>query len=199
MRTFLAFAALSLSVSLPVAAAPADDFLARLNGLCGQAFEGRITANEDAGSSAAAAANDPFTGKRLVMHVRECAADAVKVPFHVGEDRSRTWVITRTAEGLRLKHDHRHADGSEDAVTQYGGDTAGPGTAERQEFPVDAFSKAMFTEQKLAPGAQQNVWAMEVRPGSEFVYELARPGRVFRVTFDLTRPVAVPPAPWGHE
>lgn len=200
MRKILTLAILSLGLSIPSAAAPADEFLARLNALCGQAFEGRITANSDPNPG-----NDPFADKRLVMHVRECATGQVKVPFHVGEDRSRTWVLTRTPEGLRLKHDHRHEDGSEDAVTQYGGDTSAPGTpgapgtAERQEFPVDAFSQAMFAEQNLPPGAQQNVWAMEVRPGSEFVYELSRPGRLFRVTFDLTRPVSSPPAPWGHQ
>ncbi|MFV3073589.1 hypothetical protein [Niveispirillum fermenti] len=194
MRKILTLAILSLGLASPSAAAPADDFLTRLNALCGQAFEGSITANSDPNPG-----NDPFAGKRLVMHVRECAADQVKVPFHVGDDRSRTWVLTRTADGLRLKHDHRHEDGSEDAVTQYGGDTSAPGTAERQEFPVDSFSQTMFAEQKLPPGAQQNVWAMEVKPGSEFIYELSRPGRLFRVTFDLTRPVPPPPAPWGHE
>ncbi|MFV3131049.1 hypothetical protein [Niveispirillum sp. KHB5.9] len=187
-------AVLAVITALPAGAAPADDFLARLNALCGKAFEGRIVDN-----TAPNAANDPFAGKVLTMHVRECGKDQVKIPFHVGDDRSRTWVVTRTADGLRLKHDHRHKDGSEDAVTQYGGDTATPGTAERQEFPVDAFSKAMFTQQKLPPGAQQNVWAMEVRSGDEFVYELSRPDRLFRVSFDLNRPVTPPPAPWGHQ
>jgi hypothetical protein len=40
----------------------------------------------------------------------------------VGSDRSRTWVFTKTAASVRLKQDHRHKDGSEDRVTQYGGD-----------------------------------------------------------------------------
>jgi hypothetical protein len=30
-----------------------------------------------------------------------------------------------------------------------------------------------------------------------FAYELRRPARFFRVEFDLTRPVAPAPAPWG--
>jgi len=42
-----------------------------------------------------------------------------------------------------------------------------------------------------------NTWAMEIVPGKKFVYELARPGRLFRVEFDLTQPVATPPLPWG--
>lgn len=173
----------------PSATSPHDAFLTRLAEHCGQAFEGRIMANEPA------AENDPFAGQRLVMHVRECNGE-LRVPFHVGDDRSRTWVLTRTADGLRLKHDHRHEDGSADAVTMYGGDTADPGTAARQEFPVDAESIAMFEREGLTASVT-NTWAMEIEPGSHFVYELARPGRLFRVEFDLSAPVDPPPPPWG--
>jgi hypothetical protein len=99
---------------------------------------------------------------------------------------------------LRLKHDHRHQDGSHDAVTMYGGDTAQPGSELRQEFPVDAESIAMFEREGLTASVT-NTWAMEIEPGQRFLYELSRPGgRLFQVEFDLTKPVAVPPTPWGH-
>jgi len=115
----------------------------------------------------------------------------------VGEDHSRTWVLTRTGSGLRLKHDHRHQDGSEDAVTMYGGDTASAGTAQRQEFPVDADSIRTFEREGLSASVS-NTWAMEINPDQRFVYELSRPGgRLFQVEFDLTQPVDLPPAPWG--
>lgn len=169
---------------------PADAFFDALASRCDQAFGGRIVANDPPSP------DDPFAGKSLVMHVRGCEANELRVPFHVGDDRSRTWVITRTATGLRLKHDHRHADGSPDAVTMYGGDTAAPGTPSRQEFPVDAESKAMFEREGLT-ASLTNTWAIEIHPGAELVYELARPGRLFRVEFDLTTPVAPPPPPWG--
>ena len=128
--------------------------------------------------------------------MRSCRSDEIRIPFHVGEDRSRTWVVGRTAAGLRLKHDHRHADGSEDALTQYGGDTAAAGSADRQEFPADRDSREMFVVQGRAESAT-NVWAVEVRPGRSFGYELRRSNRFFRVEFDLARPVAPPPPPWG--
>jgi len=131
------------------------------------------------------------------MHVRGCGEKELRVPFHVGEDHSRTWVITRTDSGLRLKHDHRHADGSPDKSTMYGGDTRNAGTAQRQEFPVDAYSVAMFQEQGMSASVI-NTWAMEIVPGKTFLYELSRPGgRLFQVEFDLSRPVELPPAPWG--
>lgn len=164
------------------------DFLDRLSALCGRAYAGRIT-------SAPVAADAAFAGKPLVMHVRTCAPGVVRVPFHVGADRSRTWVVSRTGNGLRLKHDHRHEDGSEDRVTQYGGDSTTPADAARQLFPADAFTKELLRREGNVAGVD-NVWALELS-GSVFAYELRRPGRHFRVEFDLTRPVAAPPAPWG--
>lgn len=184
--------ATSQSASAPrEAAAPADAFMQRVGAHCGQAFEGRIVANEPADPK------DPFVGQRLVMHVRECRENELMIPFHVGDDRSRTWIITRTESGLRLKHDHRHEDGTDDVLTMYGGDTATSGTERRQEFPVDEFSKDLFRREDRQVSLT-NVWAMEIEPQQTFVYELARPGRLFRVAFDLTRPVEPPPAPWGH-
>ena len=166
-----------------------DAHLARIAALCGQAFEGRVV-------SPPVEADASFAGKTLVMHVRDCSTGEVRIPFHVGEDRSRTWVIRRAANGLELKHDHRHEDGSEDRLTQYGGTTTRPGSALRQEYPADAFSKELFVREGI-PVSSTNVWATEVEPGRIFAYELHRPGRFFRVEFDLTRPVAPPPPPWG--
>ena len=196
-----AFPLLVAAFAFPVSAArattqtqPADRFMAAIVAHCGQAFAGRIVANEPA-----TAAPDPFEGKPLVMHVRGCDAPEreLRVPFHVGDDHSRTWVLTRTGGGLRLKHDHRHADGSEDVLTQYGGDSRAAGTAVRQEFPVDAESVALF-EREGSIASVRNTWAMEVEPRKRFLYELSRPdGRLFQVEFDLSRPVALPPAPWG--
>lgn len=196
---FAAVLALPLAscATTPPAADPQAQFMARLAALCGKAFAGRIVGSEPAGADA------DMAGQPLVMHVRSCSPERVEIPFHVGEDRSRTWVITRigsgAASGLRLKHDHRHKDGSSDPVTMYGGDTAEAGTARRQTFPVDAESIAMFRAGGLARSVT-NVWAVEVDSAS-FAYELRRPpgptARHFRVEFDLAREVPVPPTAWG--
>jgi hypothetical protein len=180
---------LAACVSSP-AQTPRDQFFANLYAMCGRAYEGRVVTTD--------AADAQFAGQRLVMHVRDCSADEIRVPFHVGENRSRTWVITRTDAGLHLKHDHRHEDGSEDVLTQYGGDTLSERSAERQEFPADEFSKQIFRENNI-PASAENVWAMEVHPGRMFAYELRRPNRHFRVEFDLTRPVPAPPPRWGAD
>jgi hypothetical protein len=160
---------------------------------CGQAFAGCVL------TDVPAATENPFAGQTLIMHVRECRDNELYIPFHVGDDRSRTWIVTRTEDGVRLKHDHRHDDGSDDVVTLYGGDTASSGTALRQEFPVDSFSIEMFEREDRAVSVT-NVWAMEIEAGQRFLYELSRPGgRLFQVEFDLSAPVPAPPAPWGHE
>src|SRR5690606_17117980 len=174
---------------------PADAFMAALATHCGEAFEGRIVANEPRSDEP-----DAFEGQRLVMHVRGCDEPAreLRVPFHVGQDHSRTWVLTRVGPGLRLKHDHRLEDGSDDPVTMYGGESLEAGTAQRQEFPVDAESIALFEREGL-DASVTNTWAMEVEPGRRFLYELTRPGgREFKVEFDLATPVDAPPPPWGR-
>jgi hypothetical protein len=172
----------------PVAAG--DAFWQELSSLCGKAFEGRVVEGTAPGDAA-------FASQRLVMHVRECDAQQLRIPFHVGDNRSRTWVITRLPDGkLRLKHDHRHADGSEDAVTQYGGDTATASSATLQDFPADAYTA------RLIPAAATNIWTVGVSAdGTRFTYALRREaeGRRFRVEFDLTRPIAAPPPPWGSD
>lgn len=183
---FMALASCASRVEEPSAH---DAFFAALAEHCGKAYEGRLVTTD--------AADADMAGARMVMEVRSCTANEIRIPFHVGEDRSRTWVVMRTTAGLRLKHDHRHEDGSSDVLTLYGGDTAHPGSSTRQEFPADAYSKEMFLREGRTVSVD-NVWAVEI-DDARFAYELKRPNRFFRVEFDVTTPVANPPAPWGGE
>lgn len=171
-----------------------DQFMAALAARCGQAFAGKLVSDP--------AKDADMAGKPMVMHIRHCSADRIEIPFHIGGmdsgdgwDRSRTWIITRTAAGLRLKHDHRHADGSADALTFYGGDTDSHGTAQQQNFPVDAESIAMFNQAGLT-ASTRNIWHVSINEQA-FTYGLSREGRDFRVSFDLSKPVPAPSAPWG--
>lgn len=182
------------------AANPQAAFWRALASHCGMAYAGRLVSDE--------APDAAMRGMDMAMHVRSCSAQRIEVPFHVrqadgGWDRSRTWIFTRSAEGIRLKHDHRHADGSSDAMTMYGGDTATAGTARAQDFPVDAESVALFRREGRDVSVT-NVWRVEVdpagAPSARFAYQLGREApnaRRFRVEFGLTQPIAAPPAPWG--
>lgn len=188
MRLVLLLSLLLAPVLTAAEPSAQDLFWLNLRALCGQSYAGRMVEGTEASDAA-------IGRQRLVMHVRACSDDMIKISFHVGENRSRTWVITRTPTGLRLKHDHRHEDGSEDRITQYGGDTRTEGSAERQDFQADEFTA------KLIPAAATNIWSIFIGPGRTFTYGLRREaeGRRFRVEFDLIRPVATPSAPWGHK
>lgn len=178
---------LGLAACQPKAVSPQEAFFADLSSHCGKAYQGKLVSSDEVDAD--------FASKKLVMHVRECSETEIRIPFHVDDDRSRTWVITKTGSGLRLKHDHRHEDGSEDAVTQYGGDTINEGAPSRQVFPVDQFSIDMFLKEGLDVSVV-NVWAVEIDDAT-YAYDLSRPNRHFRVEFDVTKPVETPPAPWG--
>lgn len=186
----------SLSAALLLAAcgiketSPQDAFFNNLSTLCGKSFEGKVISEDEADAD--------WRKEVLTIHVKECDGNIISIPLHVGENRSRTWVISKTQTGLRLKHDHRHQDGESDAVTMYGGDTAEAGTALRQEFPVDQYSIDLFNREGLTASVT-NTWSLTLDPGKTLTYELTRPGRLFQAEIDLTETVPSPPPAWGHE
>ncbi len=164
---------------------PAEIFWTNLKAHCGKAYEGRLGEG----------ISDPsFAGKRLLMHVRSCEENSIRIPFVVGDDLSRTWVLTLQDGRITLKHDHRLEDGSEDEVTQYGGTASNGGFAGLQMFPADQETASRIGY------ASTNVWWFTISD-TEITYNLRRIGsdRLFTVVFDLSNPVDAPPAPWGWE
>lgn len=186
---FLFCTALAAGLAAPAAAqgaGPHTTFWNELVKLCGKAFTGTV--------AAAPADDTTFKDKALVMHVRSCEKDRIRIPLLVGDDHSRTWVLTRKGGRIELRHDHRHADGKPDAVTMYGGWTTSAGMANRQMFPADDQTV------KVVPAAATNVWWIDLNPGQAFSYNLRRMGseRFFSIKFDLRSPMATTPAaPWG--
>jgi hypothetical protein len=150
-------------------------FFANLRKLCGQQFEGQTEFPLDA--------DHPLAGKKLVIRIAQCSENEVRIPLHAGEDRSRTWLLTLSDNGLLLKHDHRHPDGTPDKVTMYGG-WATEGDATRQRFAADEQTA------KLIPEAATNIWTIEFDPGGErFVYELERNGQPrYKAVFSRSKP-----------
>lgn len=180
-----------MAVLLPLGTARADGLWDTLQAQCGKAFLGTVSRG---------AADDPWRAARLVMHVRDCSEDEVRVPLAFNDDLSRIWVISRIGSVLRLKHDHRHDDGSHDTITWYGGVSIAPdGNDGDQEvnFPADAETKALFEREGLTVSLD-NIWQMSVA-GGMFNYRLMRgSGRDFMVSFDLTQPIAPPPPAWDR-
>lgn len=163
-----------------------DQFWQQLKQHCGKTYQGIVTSG--------ATANDGFSGKRLVMHVLSCSEDQLLIPFNVGENRSRTWILTKVKDRIELKHDHRHEDGTNDAVTMYGGSTTNSGLPSIAVFHADQITVTTI------PAAATNVWWITIN-NTTFTYNLRRIGsdRLFTVTFDITKPIEKPLPSWGWE
>ncbi len=165
--------------------APSEIFWNNLKKHCGKSYEGKITSGAKEG--------DGFSGQRLVMQVLSCEPNRIRIPFYVGADQSRTWDLFKNEKSiLRLKHDHRHADGSDDKVTQYGGENSNQGMETLQMFPADR-----ETANRI-PYASTNLWWITMDEKT-FTYNLRRIGsdRVFSVEFDLTNSIEFSKRPWG--
>ncbi len=173
MRTAALALALLAAPTFGANAPPGSALFETLRDLCGATFAGKSVFPTDP--------KDAFFGKPLVAKVASCTADEVRVPFAVGDDRSRTWVFTRTPAGITLKHDHRHADGTPDTQTDYGGAATPAGTALIQNFAADAYTA------KLIPAAAGNVWTLALSAdGATLSYTLNRDGKL-RFAAELQR------------
>ncbi|WP_281986400.1 hypothetical protein [Aquimarina aggregata] len=162
---------------------PAKQFWNTLQTHCGKAYEGTLILPKE---------DKAFGGKKLVMHLRACNETEIKIPFYVGDDKSRTWILTYQNDRISLKHDHRHEDGKEDKINFYGGISTNIGKANVQFFPADSKTQSMI------PDAATNIWWITINE-DVFTYNLRRLGteRVFKIAMDLQNPITIPEAPWG--
>ncbi len=152
-------------------------FLDNLASLCGQSFRGTETYMQEGRPS--------WADKDMVMHVTLCEENQVHIPFHMDEDKSRTWMFLVDNGKLRFRHDHRHEDGTPEDQTLYGGYSDGTGTAFSQHFPADEYTIEHLTD---TLNRQWNVVLDEDM--TNFSYQLQYHGEiVFRADFDLTNPL----------
>lgn len=164
-----------------------EAFWATLQTHCGKAYAGTV-------DDVTEYYREGLEGKALVAHFRECSADRIHIALHENDDRSRNWILTKAGDTLRLKHDHRHEDGTEDKISQYGGDAPKPGLPTRQIFKADEHTTTIL------PLRADNFWFMHFVDANTFHYGVHWPtmGHSVRMSFDLSKPIAAPPAPWGY-
>lgn len=162
-----------------------SNFWNRLAKLKGKSFQGEVLEAPE---------GDDFRGKKLVMHILDVKKDTIYIPFNVGDNLSRTWILTKTDKGIQLKHDHRKVDGSEDEVTMYGGVTPNTGFDGLAMFPADQETV------DLLPSTATNLWWITVDE-KQFTYNLRRIGSPvkFSIGFDLESPIDTPQPSWGWE
>lgn len=188
--------ALLSACSSPPSASPAGEavdsarFVAGLSPHCERAFVGRVAVDQPPTPEA-------IWREPMVLHLR-CEGSGRLLALSLGEDRSRVWLLGPTAAGLRLSHMHHHQDGEPADVSGYGGLATQPAaSAHRVEFSADQATQQLFRAHGMDEAAA-NVWALELVGENTLVYELKRPGRLFRLEFDLSRPVPPPPLPWAE-
>jgi hypothetical protein len=140
----------------------AEAFFQNLSDRCGDVYFGESVFPDDP--------DHLLYGAELKMTIESCTESQIRIPFQVNEDRSRTWILTLSDEGLLFKHDHRHEDGTPDEITNYGGWAAIEGAAPTKlAFPADEETAA------LLPEAATNVWTMELDlTNNQFTYFLER-------------------------
>ena len=152
-------------------------FFSNLARLCGESFAGEQIYRSHHASG--------WEGIEMTMHVEVCESDRILIPFHVGEDQSRTWMFLIEDGRLRFRHDHRYPDGTPEEETLYGGYADDSGTAFVQHFPADQYTA------DLIEGGEGNVWTVSIDEAfTTFTYRLERDGeKRLRVDFDLTNPL----------
>jgi len=166
-RTPLSFALLLGLSGCNISTTPDEAFLKQLRAHCGEAFEGAITSEDPA--------DDTWRNQQIIMHIHDCENDNIKIALHVGENRSRTWILryedtSESSKRLALRHDHRHEDGLPDAITFYGG-LAKDITPNRITFPADQATKDLFDRENI-PVSKTNVWAVNIAPANDlFAYK----------------------------
>ena len=191
MKHFYTLSLLALALAACNGPAAQDEFVTNLMPLCGQSYAGAVVSTD--------AVDADWRSEAIIVGPIACEVASIKMPLAVGKNTSRTWVLIPEKRTLTLKHDHRHDDGTPDAVSWYGGTAMTDGSAARQEFPVDDFSIELFEKEGLSPSVV-NTWAMEINSGETLAYELSRPatseqlaagepGRFFRIEFDITKPL----------
>lgn len=167
-------------------------FMQAFQPYCGKAYAAHIVQDDTP---------SPAWDHPLVVHIRDCEDSVIRMPLHVGEDRSRTWVLTLHRGYIDFQHIHLHEDGSPDAVSPYGGQSLDAGSATQQNFPADEASKALFIANGLGVSVS-NTWTINFSgdfPNSQTMrYQLSRPGRLFEVQVDLSQAIPLPPPAWGY-
>ncbi len=115
-----------------------------------------------------------FWGKKLKFTVTEKDGE-LRMPFVVGEKKTRTWILRKIGGSLELKHDHRHDDGKPDSISNYGGPSDPEiGTELLQYFPADTFTA------KLIPAAAGNRWILQFSPDKKRFYYILERDNVLR-------------------
>ena len=186
-RSFLTISLFLAAVTITSCNDSAEDgreFLENVSRYCGHAYEGRTT------EFALGTGDDdhPLEDPRMLMILEKCSEDEIRIPFHVDDDTSRTWILQMRDGTLHLSHDHRYPDGTEYDQNMYGGYSDARSSSVKHFFPADEFTIAERPQREI------NVWSKEIdQENDKYYYRLYLDGdRSFEAAFDLGDPLPIP-------
>jgi uncharacterized protein (DUF885 family) len=185
LLTIAGIVASLMGISAMTTSSDQDIFFDSIKAQCGNAFSGSV---EDSSNSAA------YNGRKFVLHIRDCSDTQIKMPLHIDDNSSRILVLTKSDGSIKLQHDHRHADGSSDALTLYGGYSSADSTGSVTNFPESAESIAI-TKAHAPTRTYPSVWSI-ILSSEDITYQVVRPGRTIKTKFKFTDTVAHPPKAW---
>jgi hypothetical protein len=150
-------------------------FFENMREMCGQVFGGRTIFAEEG--------DETFEPARLYFIVEECSEDELRIPFIVGGDDSRTWILRMDEDRLTFSHEHLRPDGTEHETSGFGGHASDDGSATFQHFPD-------YWTTEETPEEARRVWRLRIdREHDLFVYYLDRGGQpAYRLVFHLGEP-----------
>ncbi len=156
------------------------EFLSNYKEYCGKAYKGRsvmVNLGE----------NHPLINAELLMIIEKCIDGEVRIKFYVNDDRSRTWILIQTKQGLHLSHDHRYEDGTQYPNNWYGGYADESGNSLIQFFPAD--HRTILDR----PAREINVWSKEFdKENKLYYYRLYLEGDLrYEAEFDLSNPAKI--------
>lgn len=176
--------AILLGSSVKAIASNQESFFDAIKSHCGKAFSGSV---EDSSNSTA------YNGKKFVLHIRDCSNTQIKMPLHIDDNSSRILILTKSGESIKLEHDHRHPDGSPDALTLYGGYSV-DSTAKVANFPESSESIAI-TKAHAPNRTYPSLWSI-ILSAEDITYQVVRPGRTIKSNFKFTDTLSDPPTAW---
>lgn len=154
---------------------PETEFWGRLTALCGKSYAGELLTSDEQDAA--------FRDRELSISVSSCKQKKVVVDFFNSGEAVGHWELTKHRNQIELRHIHEGA-----ALTGYGGFSTDNSSGLRMNFPADDTTKDLFDAEGI-PVSKQNIWAINIYPGSYFQYELTRPGREFIVEFHTNNPL----------
>ena len=137
------------------------EFFANLFENCGETFSGQAAGVQEPG--------EDLSGETLIATFQTCTEEEVQIALAANGNALRTWIVSRSDDGLQLNLRSDNAGDPTMAPTGFGGAVTDIGSAMSQSFAAnDSTEEAMNT-------MDAGIWTLELE-NNQFSYALEQDG-----------------------